>query len=265
MNARIAPTPVGVRRSRLNRLGMAVSTKRDSLPASGLPATGIEEVTNRSSVPSGPSVATAVVRTRPPTFSPTSVPGMRIEPGKSPADTTSFGTSGICCTDASISASRSSTAALTVGAGAAFAISARRLLAESESCFVSSSCLRSSAISRFCSASARPCSETSFASSATDGAAGGTVWAGDGAAGRQSARASIARRSTTRIRLERTTGERLIDGSLGGQGYRTEGSAGSTLAACARSRRRCADPEPPLARAGEATGPLAVVYRGFTS
>ena len=156
MNARIAPTPVGVRRSRLNRLGMAVSTKRVSLPASGVPATGIEEVTNRSSVPSGPSVATPVVRTRPPTFSPTSVPGMRIEPGKSPADTTSFGTSGICCTDASISASRSSTAALTVGAGAAFAISARRLLAESESCFVSSSCLRSSAISRFCSASASP-------------------------------------------------------------------------------------------------------------
>ena len=68
---------------------MAVRTKRGSLPASGDPATGIEDVTNRSSVPSGPNVSTAVARTRPATAARRRCRGRCIEPGKSPADTTS--------------------------------------------------------------------------------------------------------------------------------------------------------------------------------
>jgi hypothetical protein len=281
MKARIAPRPVGVRTSRLNRLGTAVRTKRDSFPASGLPCTGIEEVTKRSSVPSGPSDATAVVRTRPAILRAASVPGMAIDPGKLPADTTSAGMSGIWCKACSIFASRSSTATSAVGAGAAFAIASRRLWADSESFCVSSSFFRRSSISRcwassacLCSSSARPWTATSLASSATEGpwrsaaCGGGDVcgaagveddWAARGTADEARTTARTASRGSMPNRLMRRKNAGIIGGSL-------RVRDGSAATPCTRSllsmfRRPKQDP-PPANRGHSQMG--VTVNRGQT-
>ena len=57
----------------------------------------MDEVTKRSSVPSAASVCTSVMRACPPILSAASAPGMRSDPGKSPADTTGAGSSGVRC------------------------------------------------------------------------------------------------------------------------------------------------------------------------
>ena len=57
----------------------------------------MDEVTKRSAVPSAASVCTSVMRACPPILSAASVPGMRSDPGKSPADTTGAGSSGVRC------------------------------------------------------------------------------------------------------------------------------------------------------------------------
>ena len=77
--------PAGARRD------VGARSPRRSCPAT---PTGIEFVRKRSSVPSGSSVSTTAVRIRPPNLIAASVPGMRIEPGKSPAETMSGGSSG---------------------------------------------------------------------------------------------------------------------------------------------------------------------------
>ena len=69
---------------------------RDCSPGTSVP-TGMDEVTKRSAVPSAASVCTSVMRACPPILSAASVPGMRSDPGKSPADTTGAGSSGVRC------------------------------------------------------------------------------------------------------------------------------------------------------------------------
>ena len=110
MKARIAPTPVGVRKSRLNRLGAAESVVRAPFPAASLPSTGMDDVTKRSSVPIASRETTAVTRTCPPILRAASVPGIRNEPGNSPTETTSVA-SGSLRTFSSSALSLSSSAA----------------------------------------------------------------------------------------------------------------------------------------------------------
>jgi hypothetical protein len=81
---------------------------RFASPLSVWVPTGIEFVRNRSSVPMGLRVNTAAVRIRPPNFTAAFAPGMRIEPGKSPADTMSGGSSGDFSAFASIALSLAS-------------------------------------------------------------------------------------------------------------------------------------------------------------
>ena len=94
MNMRIGPRELGIRSSVLRRLAVGEYTVRASSPALGTP-TGIEEVTNLSSVPRALRVWTATIRAWPPSLKADSVPGMRIEPGNSPAVTTAAGRSGV--------------------------------------------------------------------------------------------------------------------------------------------------------------------------
>jgi len=75
--------------------------------ASSSGSTGIELVRNRSSEPSGPRVNTTAVRILPPNLMAESVPGIRIEPGKSPAETTVGGSSGTFSVSSSILRNRS--------------------------------------------------------------------------------------------------------------------------------------------------------------
>ena len=83
---------------------------RAPFPAASLPSTGMDDVTNRSSVPIASRETTAVTRTCPPILSAASVPGIRNEPGNSPTETTSVA-SGSLRTSASSFLSRSSSAA----------------------------------------------------------------------------------------------------------------------------------------------------------
>src|SRR5262245_55057524 len=92
----------------LSRLGRAEMFVRLASPAACGTPTGMELVRKRSSVPSGSSVSTTAVRMRAPNLIAASDPGMRIEPGKSPAATTSGGSSGDFCVAASTFLMRSS-------------------------------------------------------------------------------------------------------------------------------------------------------------
>ena len=163
MNARIAPTPVGVRKSKLKRLAFAASVVRAPLPAASLPATGIDDVTKRSSVPIASRLSTAVTRTCPPSLRAASVPGMRNEPGNSPTETTSSA-SGSFLTSVSSFLSRSSSSAEAAGCGVSrsMACSRSRLAFARASSFASRS--SSARIVSSCFAIVASCSARRFLS-----------------------------------------------------------------------------------------------------
>ena len=94
--------------------------------------TGIELVRKRSSVPSGSRVNTAAVRTRAAELDRRVGSGMRIEPGKSPAETMSGGSSGDFCVAASTFRIRTSSESSQAGKLAWLSSVSRRRLHEHE-------------------------------------------------------------------------------------------------------------------------------------
>ena len=195
--------------------------------AASLPAAGIEEVTNLSSVPMASKLLTDVMRTRPPIRSAASLPGMRIDPGNSPAVTVCSASSGNRWTSCSIRARRSSTAAGTEAAGGFSRSSASSLRDASARVLVSSSFRRRSAISRPCSSSSRFCSAKSRRSSSSDAASAAVSWpnAGPGPKPRHATRARIDRR----VAEELGCGHGFHHFQGGGRGIRRRGSTDRAL------------------------------------
>ena len=95
MKARIVrPFGAFVLTSKFSLLGFAQKEVRGPFSAPGSPATGIVYVRKRSSEPRASRVLTALTQTAPPNLIAAGEPGMRMEPGKSPAETISGGRSG---------------------------------------------------------------------------------------------------------------------------------------------------------------------------